>query len=180
MSFEKSLANMQTIFTGFSDNGEILNDSQNICLLFQKVYNPILAQIKASLQVSYSMDQSNTVIYDFISNILAAEASSLGDHTPLRFVDFNTCDEKAPENGFKRADGAIFTRFYSNWFNLLDGYKQSIIDDRERLNINGGGKHKSFDKKKYSRATSIKFKKKAAQKIQREISYLKSNCGELE
>ena len=76
MSFEKLLTNMQTTFTGFSENGEILNESQEIRLIFQKVQNPILTQIKASLQVSYDLDQSNTVTYDFISNNLAADAAS--------------------------------------------------------------------------------------------------------
>ena len=66
---------MQKIFTEFSDNGEILNDSQKIHLLLQKVKNPILTEIKASLQVSYNMDQSNIVTYDFISNSLLAEAA---------------------------------------------------------------------------------------------------------
>ena len=47
---------MQTMFTGFSENGDILNDLQKIRLLFQKVQNPILTQIKASLHVSYDMD----------------------------------------------------------------------------------------------------------------------------
>ena len=78
MSFEKFLTNMQTMFTGFSENGEILNDSQNIRVLFQKVQNPIMTQIKASLQVSYDMDQANTVTYDFISDSLAAEVASIG------------------------------------------------------------------------------------------------------
>ena len=66
---------MQKIFTEFSDNGEILNDSQKIHLLLQKVKNPILTEIKASLQVSYNLDQSNIVTYDFISNSLLAEAA---------------------------------------------------------------------------------------------------------
>ena len=46
MSFDNFLINMQTMFTGFSENVEILNDSKNICLLFQKFQNPILTQIK--------------------------------------------------------------------------------------------------------------------------------------
>ena len=73
---------MQTMFTGFSGNEEILNYSQKIRLLFQKVNNPILTQIKASLQVSYDLDQANTVTYEFISNSLVAEVSSIGDHNP--------------------------------------------------------------------------------------------------
>ena len=114
MSFEKFLTNMQTIFTGLSENGDIINDSQKIRLIFQKVQNPILTQIKASLQVSYDMDLANTVTYDFISNSLAAEAASLGDHTPLGVADINTCGEKAPDNGVKGAGGANFTGFYPN------------------------------------------------------------------
>ena len=46
---------MQTMFTGFYENGEILNNLQNIRLLFQKIQNPILTQIKASLQVYYDL-----------------------------------------------------------------------------------------------------------------------------
>ena len=68
---------MQKIFTGLSENGEILNDSQKIRLLFQKVQNPILTQIKASPQVSYDLYQANTVTYDFISNSMAAEYTSI-------------------------------------------------------------------------------------------------------
>ena len=49
MPLKEFLKNMQTMFTGFSENGEILNDSQNIRLLFQNFQNPILTQIKASL-----------------------------------------------------------------------------------------------------------------------------------
>ena len=77
MSFEKFLVNMQKLFIGFYDNVGILNDLHNIRLIFQKVQNPILTQIKESLQVSSDMDQANTVIYDLISNSLAAEAASI-------------------------------------------------------------------------------------------------------
>ena len=58
MSFGKFLTNMQTMYTGLSENGEIINDLQKIHLLFQKVQNPIMTQIKASLQVSYDMYQN--------------------------------------------------------------------------------------------------------------------------
>ena len=61
MSFEKFLTNMHTMFTGFYENVEILNDSNNIRLLFQKVQNLIMTQVKVSLQVSYNMYQANTV-----------------------------------------------------------------------------------------------------------------------
>ena len=43
-----------------------------------------MTQIKASLQVSYDLDQSNTVTYNYIANILKVEATSLGYHTPPR------------------------------------------------------------------------------------------------
>ena len=100
------------MFTWFYDNVEILNHSQNIRLLFQKVQNPILTQIKASLQVSYDLDQSNIETYDFIYNSWAAEAGSLGDHTPRGVVDVKTTGKKSPESGFKGAGNAIFTGFY--------------------------------------------------------------------
>ena len=40
MSFKIFLTHMQTMFTGFSENGEILNDLQKIRLLFQKNSEP--------------------------------------------------------------------------------------------------------------------------------------------
>ena len=61
VSFDNFLTNMQTMFTGFYENVEILNDSNNIRLLFQKVQNLIMTQVKVSLQVSYNMYQANTV-----------------------------------------------------------------------------------------------------------------------
>ena len=85
---------MQKMFAGLSENGEILNDSQKIRLIFQKVKNPILTQIKASLQVSYDLDQSNTVTYAFISNSLVSEAASIGYHKTQGVKDVNTCGEK--------------------------------------------------------------------------------------
>ena len=128
MPSKKFLKNMQTMLTGFSENGEIFNNSQSILLLFQKVQNPFLTQIKALIQVYYDLDQANTVAYDFISNSLAAEAASLVDHHPQRVADVNTRGKKAPEIGVKGAGGAIFIGFYPNWSKLLDREKQSIFD----------------------------------------------------
>ena len=91
---------------------------QKIRLLFQKFENPILTQIKASLHVSYDLYQSNTVTYNFVANSLAAEAKSIGDHTPRVFGDVNTRGKKAPKSGVKGAGGAIFTGFYPNWSKL--------------------------------------------------------------
>ena len=84
MSFEKFLTNMKTIVTGFSKNGDILNESQKIRLLLHKVQNLILTQIKASLQVYYDLDQSNKVTYDFIANRLSEDAARLGYPSPPR------------------------------------------------------------------------------------------------
>ena len=86
---------MQTMFTGLSENIYILNDSQKICLMFQKVQNPILTKIKASLQVYYDLNQANMVTYNFISNSLAVEATSLGKHIPRGVEDVNTRGKKA-------------------------------------------------------------------------------------
>ena len=74
---------MQTMFTKLSDNEEILNDLQEIRLILQKFKNPIQTQIKASLQISYDLDQFNKVTYNFITNSLEEYAESLRDHTFL-------------------------------------------------------------------------------------------------
>ena len=99
------------MFTGLSENGDIPNDSQKICLLIQKFKNLILTQIKESLQVSYDMYQANTVTYEFVSSSLAAEAAILGDHTHQVVSSVNTCGEKAPYSGVKVAGGTIFIGF---------------------------------------------------------------------
>ena len=77
-------------------------------------------QIKASLQVSCDVDQSNTVTYDFISNILVAETASLGDHNPRGVADVNNCGKKALDSGVKGAGSPIFTGSYPNWSKILD------------------------------------------------------------
>ena len=118
--------------------------------------------------------------YDFISNSLTAEASIIGDHNPQGVVDVNTCGDKAPESGVKGAGGAIFTRFYPNCYHLSDGEKQYIFDERETLNIKGGGKCKSFDNKNRAGLHPSSQKNKAAHNIQRKISSLKAKCKELE
>ena len=67
--------------------------------------------IKASLQVSYDLNQSNTVTYDFIWNIQSAESASIGDHNPRGVTDVNTCGNKSLEIGVKGVGGTILTRF---------------------------------------------------------------------
>ena len=49
MPFEKFLTNLQSMFTGFADNEEVLTDGQKIRLLFEKVQSPSLTQVKSSL-----------------------------------------------------------------------------------------------------------------------------------
>ena len=138
---------MQTMFTGFYENGEILNDSQKIRLPFQKVQNPILTQIKASLQVSYDMDQSKKATYDFIAKSLEAYAVSIGDPPPRGVADINTRGKKTLESGIKGEGGAILTGFYPNRSKTLDGEIQCIFDEKERLNSKGRGELNSLDKK---------------------------------
>ena len=165
MSFDNFLANIRMMFTWFSENVEIINNSQNIRLLLQKFWNPIMTQIKALLQVSYDLYQANTVTYDFIDNSMASEAASLGDCTPWGIRYVNTRGKKVTESSVKGAGGAIFNRFYPNWYKLSDGENQYIFDEMEKLNIKIGGKRKSVCRGKQSRSASIKSKQKAAQKI---------------
>ena len=91
-----------------------------------------MTQIKASLQVSYDLDQVNIVTYDFIanSNSLTEEAASLGNHTPWGVGYVNTCGKKSPESGVKETRDTILTGFYLNWSKLSDGESQSIFDER--------------------------------------------------
>ena len=78
------------MFLKIYENRDILNDLQKIHLLFHKFQNPILTQ------VSYDLDLSNTVTYDFIANILASEATSLVDQNPRGIGDVNNRDNKSP------------------------------------------------------------------------------------
>ena len=116
------------------------------------------------------------MIYDLILNSLAAEAIIIWDHNPRGVADVNTYNKKSPESGVKGAGGAIFAIFYPNWSKLSDGEKQSIFDERGRLNIKSGGKRKSFNNKNRAGLHPSSPKKKAAQYIQREISSLKAKC----
>ena len=46
MYFENILTYMQSMFTGFGDNDELLTEAHKIQLLFQKVQIPRLIQVK--------------------------------------------------------------------------------------------------------------------------------------
>ena len=84
MLFEKFLTNMQSMFTGFEDNEEVLAEQQKVRLLFKKVQGPSFTQIKSSLQVSYDLDQTGDMKYEFIANSLAAEAANQPKYAQVR------------------------------------------------------------------------------------------------
>ena len=64
---------------------------------------------------------------------------------------------------------------------LSDGEKKSIFDEREQLNIKGGGKRKSFNNKNRAGLhPSSPEKESGSGDKKREISYLKAKCKELE
>ena len=122
------------------------------------------------------MDQANTATYDFISNYMEAEDTSIGDHKPQGFAYANSCGKKASESGFKGAVGTILTGFYSNFSKLSDGEKKSIFNERDQLNINGGWKRKSFDKETEQVCIHHVQKTKRLSRTKRKISSLKSKC----
>jgi hypothetical protein len=183
MSFDKFLTNMQSMFTGFADNEEILTEAQKIRLLFAKVQSPNLALVKSNLQIAYDLDQTGEVTFDFIANSLAVEASKSPDSAASRNasgVDTRGSGaDSAPVSGVKGPDGVIFTGYYSNFAQLSDADKQTIFDERKRLGVtNATGKRSG--KKRYAKASSIKAKKKTVAKMTREIASLKIKFKALE
>jgi hypothetical protein len=176
MTFEKFLTNMQSMFTGFADNGEVLSDAQKIRLLFGKVQSPNLIQVKNALQVSYDLNHEE-VSYDFIANSLAAEAAKSPDTSNRNAGAVNTRggDSGAPEKGIKGPDGAIFTGYYKNFGRLSDSDKQAIYDERKRLNL----PTTKMPAKKH-RTSSIATKKKTLAKMHREIASMKSRFKAME
>ena len=168
---------MQAMFTGFEDNGEILTSAQKIRLLFQKVQNPSLTQVKSAVKVQSDLDIEGTeVTYDFIANSLAAGAVSLPDHVPNRQtsgVDSQGGDG-APKSGTKSADGTIFTGNYANWDKLSNSEKHSVYEERKRLNVTSSG-----NKNRRRKASSINTKRKTLAKMNREIASLKTKVTNL-
>jgi hypothetical protein len=142
MPFDKFLTNMQSMFTGFADNEEILTEAQKIRLLFAKVQSPNLALVKSNLQIAYDLDQTGEVTFDFIANSLVVEASKSPDSSASRNtsgVDTQgSGTNSAPESGVKGPDGVIFTGYYSNFAQLSDADKQTIFDERKRLGVTNG------------------------------------------
>jgi hypothetical protein len=176
MSFEKFLTSMQSMFTGFDDNDEVLNNAQKIRLLFQKVQSPNLAQVKSALKVQSDLDVGGmTVTYDFIANSLAAEATSSIDipNRNASGLDSQGGKGSAPESGVKGPDGNIFTGYFPNWKSFSDGDKQIVYDERKRLGV-------TTQKKKTRRKTSsVKSKKKSLGTLTREIASLKTRVKDL-
>jgi hypothetical protein len=171
MSFEKFLTSMQAMFTGFEDNGELLNDEQKVRLLFKKVESPGLTVVKNALKVQYDLDPNNNVTYNFIANSLSAEAAKLPDHVPNQRqasgVEAKYGTGSAPTSGVKGPDGTIFIGFYPNWAALTKADKSLVYDERQRLN----GKSKQTTRRK---PASVKSNKKTLANLKRDISSLKA------
>jgi hypothetical protein len=174
---------MQSVFTGFADNEEILPEAQKIRLLFAKVQSPNLALVKSNLQIAYDLDQTGEVTFDFIANSLAVEASKSPDGSASRNtsgVDTRgSGSNSAPVSGVKGPDGVIFVGYYSNFAQLSDAEKQTIFDERKRLGVtNTTGKHSPKDR--HAKTSSIKAKKKTVAKMTREIASLQIKFKALE
>jgi hypothetical protein len=131
MLFEKFLASMQAVFTGFSKKKEMLNDAQQIRILFAKVQNPSLQQVKNALQVLHDFDRGGThVTFDFVANNLAAEAAGPPCHVlNCKARGLESCSGgQAPEGGVKGQDGVMFAGSHPSWQQLSEDNKPSVCD----------------------------------------------------
>ena len=175
VSFEKFLTSMQAMFTGFEDNGEVLSNAQKIRLLFQKVQNPVLNNVRNALKVQSDLDVAGTqVTYDFIANSLAAEAASLPEHVPVRQtsgVESQGVRDSAPESGVKGSDGKVFTGYYKNWNSMDKEDKDLVMEERKRQGV--------AKTKRRGKPSSVKTNRKKLAKMTREISSLKSRYKSL-
>jgi hypothetical protein len=111
------------MFTGFEDNGEVLNDAQKIRLLFQKVQAPVLTQVKSALQVQHDLDAGGTsVTYNFIANSMAATATNLTEVARSNVSGWDSQGGKdlAPESGVRDKSGTACTGYYPNWMSVSD------------------------------------------------------------
>lgn len=175
VSFEKFLTSMQAMFTGFEDNGEVLSNAQKIRLLFQKVQNPVLNNVRNALKVQSDLDVAGTqVTYDFIANSLAAEAASLPEHVPVRQasgVESQGVKDSAPESGVKGPDGKVFIGYYPNWNSMDKEDKILVTEERKRQGV--------AKMKRRGKPSSVKTNRKKLAKMTREISSLKSKYKSL-
>ena len=170
--FEKFLTNMKYMFTGFEGNDEILTEAHKIQLISQKSQRTSSTQVNNALQVSNDLDQEKSVTFDFISKIMAAEASDL----PEMSLTSKKVEWTPRVGGGHAPDGAIFTGFYNNFQKLYNDDKQDIFDTRKRLNI----QRKIFSKHKNASLTKSEEKEKILDQMYREIYYLKVKLNERE
>ncbi len=174
LSFDKFLTSMQRMFQGFYDAGEEHLEPQKIRVLFEKTQSPALQMAKSSLMVAHDLDIAGTVTYDFIANSLSVQATGQApDHATNRNTSaLGRGEASAPDGGVTSNDGTIFTGYYPNWRQLTDANKQSVYDERKRLDIKmTKGKKPPY---KGRQTSAIKAKKKEVSKLNRKISSLKA------
>jgi hypothetical protein len=175
LSFDKFLTSMQRMFQGFYDAGEAYLEPQKIRVLFEKIQSPALQVAKSALMVSRDLDVAGTVTYDFIANSLSVQATGQApDHATNRNTSGvgSRGDTLAPDGGVTSTDGTIFTGYYPNWQQLTDANKQSVYDERKRLDITSTkGKKPPY---KGRQTSAIKSKKKQVGKLNRKIASLKA------
>jgi hypothetical protein len=172
MSFEKFLTNMQVMFTGYKDNSEILTEEVQIRLLFEKVQCPILKNLKDLMVLQSNLDTAGgpTLTYNFIANQFSAYVASETDQTPKRQASGVETTDQAPANGIKNNDGSIYTGNYPNYHKLNRQQRSSVYEERKKLNLN----------RKPGSSGNKKKQRPHFQKMQREISSLRSQCQKLQ
>jgi hypothetical protein len=181
MTFEKFLTSMNLMFVAYQENGEPIGKDQQIRLLFEKINHPNLETIKSSLMVAESLDKVGDVDYEFIVNSISAEVANLSDYVSNRQasgVGTHADGMKAPASGVIGSDGKVFTGYYGNWKSLSQADKDSIFDERKRLNIKPkSSRRASAVKGSSTHSLTVKEKKRELSTLTRKIASLKKKVA---
>ena len=179
MQFSAFLDKLQKMFNIFEEENEQMTEQAKVRMLLKKVEHPQLQDAVGALRVRVTMDG---ITFTECANHLSAQVSELPDHQSSRKLSAAGSDRSkssdpkrirgggpggGKRNGIHMSDGSVWTGFYSDWSQLSQEDRQTVIDTRVK------NKGKSLKKDSYSKKFED-IKSKVAE-LKRTIASLQSS-----
>ena len=146
MSFSAFLDKMQKMFNIFEEEKEEISEQAKVRMLLKKVEHPQLQDAVGALRVRASMEG---LTFTACANHLSAQVSELPDNQSARKIAASSSDrpkepkrirgggpgpskDNAKRKGIYMPDGSVWTGYYSDWSQMSNEDKQTVLDTRKK------------------------------------------------
>jgi hypothetical protein len=146
LSFSAFLDKLQKMFNIFEEENEEISEQAKVRMLLKKVEHPQLQDAVGALRVRASMEG---LTFTACANHLSAQVSELPDTQSSRKIAAASSDrtkepkrirgggpgsskESSKRKGIYMPDGSVWTGYYSDWSQMSNDDKQTVLDTRKK------------------------------------------------